>query len=74
MDTFPIFQKLGGEQAACGVVEHHTGWRPTTFALKKWKHERRLSAKVSLALSVECASRGIPFDLSDFRLPAMEAA
>lgn len=66
--TFPIFDKLGGQQEAFDAIERRTGWRPNRPALNKWFHEGRLSHRVGLVLAIECSEKSIAVEDDDFKV------
>jgi hypothetical protein len=70
---FPIFDKLGGKDAALDVIaaarSHFDSPRPTHHAEKIWRRDRELPGAVIKILWEECERRGIGCELSDFRMP-----
>lgn len=69
---FKIFDKLGGKEQALDVLEQRMGLRPGVNALKRWYRLRTCSGRATLAFMLECQARGIPFDITDCKLPAVE--
>lgn len=65
MITFPIFDKLGGEQSAMAILEAE-GHPVGVYAIHKWKRIGRLSAPAKIALMKECIKRGISHDDADY--------
>lgn len=66
---FPIFAKLGGQEAALDLIEKATGRRPTRFSLKKWRAARRIPGHKMAILMEEAEKRGLPFSGADFERP-----
>ena len=73
---FPIFDKLGGKDAALDVIaaarSHFDSPRPTHHAEKIWRREGRLPSVIMDILWEECERRGIECSRADFFLPTSE--
>jgi hypothetical protein len=79
---WPIFQKLGGDDAALDLIAQHRGgdqrggMRPNSVTLKRWR-AKGIPSHVKGALMQECLTRGIEFANEDMewqRKPRKEAA
>jgi hypothetical protein len=64
--AFPIFDKLGGSEAALEVISDAYGKRPTKFVQDKWRAKRKLPSKLHLPLIDECLRIGVNWSRSDF--------
>ena len=74
---FPIFEKLGGQEAALKAIRPAgaQGDWPRYWTLKHWRFKsRKLPPDVIDALMAVCDARGIPYERKDFYLPAKEPA
>ncbi len=71
---FAIFEKLGGQDAAVAVLTRRLSWTPSRDTLKKWRANRQIGARATIALIDECRERGIKCDpIDDFRGPPRNA-
>lgn len=70
---FRIFEKLGGIEPTLDVIQRRRKMkrprRLTMRAVDDWKARKAIPAVNALLLMEECEVRGIPFDMSDCRLP-----
>jgi hypothetical protein len=70
---FPIFRKLGGEEAVLKILQtaraSSAGRRPLpgVYAIRKWKQERRIPPINVEILQKEAEQRGIEWFWDDFR-------
>ena len=65
--AFPIFEKVGGSEAALAVIADACGKPPTKFVQDKWRSKRRLPSKVVVPLVSECQRRGVAWTDDDLR-------
>lgn len=65
--AFPIFEKVGGSDAALAVIAAAAGRPPTKFVQDKWRSKRRLPSKVAVSLLAECQRRGIAWAEDDLQ-------
>jgi hypothetical protein len=65
--AFPIFDKLGGSEAALEVIATACGKRPTKFVQDKWRAKKSLPSKAAVSLILECQRRGIQAGEHDLR-------
>lgn len=67
---FKIFEKLGGVEPTLDVIQRRRKCkRLSQRAIEDWRSRRAIPPINVIALMAECEDRGIPFDLSDCRLP-----
>jgi hypothetical protein len=72
---FAIFEKLGGTDAAIAVLSRRLNWTPSKDTIKKWRANRQIGARATIALIDECRERGIECDpIDDFRGPPRHLA
>jgi hypothetical protein len=64
--AFPIFDKLGGSEAALEVIAESFGVRPTKFVQDKWRAKRQLPSKLHLPLIEACLRKGASWSRTDF--------
>lgn len=64
MLSFPIFQKLGGEEKAVILLQQRRAF--SRHALHKWKTFRRLPTWAQLALTQEAVRRRVSVSPDDF--------
>ena len=57
--AFPIFDKVGGTEAALALIAAAGGGHPTKGVQDKWRLKRELPYKVEAWLMDECQKRGI---------------
>ena len=65
--TFPVFEKVGGSQAALDLIGSVSGKVPTKFVQDKWRAKKTLPARAKFALLLECQQRGIETTADDFQ-------
>ena len=70
---FPIFDKLGGQEAALQALAMARdgklqGRMPSKYTLKLWRANGRMPGAVVLALGRVCEARGVPYEMRDFDL------
>jgi len=65
--AFPIFDKVGGTEAALALIAASDGGKsPTKFVQDKWRIKRRLPAKTHLPLINACVRLGVLWSVKDF--------
>lgn len=70
---FRIFDKLGGVDATLDALQKRlpaTRKRLSSLTIKGWKSRRKIPGVVADLLMQECAERGIPCEITDFRSDA----
>lgn len=66
--TFPLFEKVGGEERAIELIAAFLGRKPQSAAQIKWRTLRRLPAHAALPLVTYCAQHGITVSYDDWTL------
>lgn len=71
---FPIFQKLGGEQAALEILANTRGGKkhgqpPSAFTLRRWRYAG-MPAHIQAIIAREAEKRNIRFRYSDMQWKA----
>ena len=73
--AFPIFDKLGGQEAAVALIASARGKTPTRYVLDKWRSKRAIPDMAAVPLIMECQRRGVVTTEADLRWQdAREAA
>lgn len=60
--AFPIFDKVGGTDAAIELISNALGKTPTKYVQDKWRSKGKLPFKVGMLMMDECHRRGIDWD------------
>lgn len=73
MSTFPIFEKLGGREAAFAKLKEQ-GFDKGSHALRMWHQRHRIPGEAITLLMRAADANGIQYTAEDFEFAPAEAA